>query len=119
MCHQDFQALGLAPAKPQQDRAALLGLTLQVFLPSLTESRFQSDPKQSLGARVTLADSLLVGAIGSHRKTFGDLRGLNVLRDTLLGRDVDPATSPHLLWRVVCAPAVVWPRWNAELRELQ
>lgn len=49
------------------------------------------------------------------QKVSGDLRVLNVLGLSLLGREVDPATLLHVLWRLLCAPMMVWPPWTPSL----
>lgn len=49
---------------------------------------------------------------GELPEISGDLIALNVLGRSLLGREVDPATLLHVLWRLLCAPMMVWPRWT-------
>eukprot|EP00438_Fugacium_kawagutii_P011594 Skav217341 [mRNA] locus=scaffold1410:206284:207534:- [translate_table: standard] len=44
-----------------------------------------------------------------HPAISGDLTALNLLGRSLLGREVDPATLLHVLWRLLCAPMLVWP----------
>eukprot|EP00438_Fugacium_kawagutii_P005611 Skav208670 [mRNA] locus=scaffold775:51755:58812:+ [translate_table: standard] len=39
----------------------------------------------------------------------GDLIALSVLGRSLLGSEVDPAALLHILWRLLCAPMMVWP----------
>ena len=44
----------------------------------------------------------------------GDLIALNMLGRSLLGREVNPATLLHLLWRLLCAPMMAWPFWTSK-----
>ena len=46
------------------------------------------------------------------RRISGDLIAVNVLGSALLGREVNPAILLHVLWRLLCAPMMVWPHWT-------
>eukprot|EP00438_Fugacium_kawagutii_P011592 Skav217339 [mRNA] locus=scaffold1410:191885:193114:- [translate_table: standard] len=49
-------------------------------------------------------------SLESHQpKISGDLMALKALGRALLGLEVDPATLLHVLWRLLCAPMMVWP----------
>ena len=49
-----------------------------------------------------------------QQEVSGDVIALTVLGRALLGREADMATMLHVLWRLLCAPMMVWPRWTPE-----